>query len=185
MSLSQKINNITGNLYSDEWYTDQETVDLCWQLLEVEPNDIICCPFDSQSSLFVKKAKSLGHEVIYGITDFLKNDTYKFDRLVTNPPFSIKDKVIEQVYKYKKPSVLILPLDSLGGVKRHSMYYKKEPFVYIPTRRISYFDESWNKRPGAAFHSILLGFNFNSTGLLWEFTYIRSEHNQIIEREIS
>jgi hypothetical protein len=181
MSLNQKINNITGNNYSDEWYTDQETVELCWQLLNPEKSDIICCPFDSEQSLFVKKAKSEGHEVIYGITDFLENDSYQYDKLVTNPPFSIKDKVIEQVLKYKKPSILILPLDSLGGVKRHSLYQKSKPFVYVPTRRISYYDQNWNKRPGAAFHSVMLGFNTKLQGLKFEFDYITPSETQTKE----
>jgi hypothetical protein len=186
MALVQRINNITGNLYSDEWYTDQETVDLCWELLKPDPSDIICCPFDSEQSLFVQKAKLQGNPVIYGIADFLENNNYLFDKLMTNPPFSIKDKVIEQVLKYGKPSILILPLDSLGGVKRHELYSKNKPFVYIPTRRISYYDQQWKKRPGAAFHSVILGFNTETTGITWQFEYKPIyRKQQIIEREIS
>ena len=165
------INGVTKNLLSDEWYTDQETVDLCWRLLEAEPGDVICCPFDSEESLFVKKAKSLGHDVIYGIRDFLETENYKFDKLITNPPFSIKDAVIEKVYKYGKPSLLILPIDSLGGVKRHSFYeHNLPPSVFMPTRRISYYDEGWNKRGSANFHSIILRFNMPwIKPLTWEF----------------
>ena len=165
------INGVTKNLLSDEWYTDQETVDLCWLLLGVEHGDVICCPFDSEESLFVKKAKLLGHEVIYGISNFLDSENYKFDKLITNPPFSIKDLVIQKVYEYNKPGLLILPMDSLGGVKRHSLYREySPPAVFMPTRRVSYYDENWNKRGSANFHSIILRFNMPwIKPLTWEF----------------
>jgi hypothetical protein len=168
---SKKLNNITNNTYSDEWYTDQKTVDLCWELLGVKPNEIICCPFDSEDSLFVKKAISNGNPVLYGMNDFVGSTHYVFDKLVTNPPFSIKDSVIQSVYGYGKPAALILPLDSLGGVKRHGMYAKYgEPTVYLPTKRISYFDQTWQKRQGSNFHSVVALFNHSEKpGIIWEF----------------
>ena len=162
-------NNITGNVYSDEWYTDQATVDKCITLLQPRPQSVVMCPFDSDKSLFVKTLKDRGHVVIYNITNFLEVDSYQFDYLMTNPPFSIKDKVIEQVYKYGKPSLLMLPLDSLGGVKRHSMYKEfGAPRVVIPSRRIAYYDENMVKRNGAAFHSIYALFNTGVSGIDWD-----------------
>ena len=153
-------NNLTGIEYSDEWYTDQETVNKAWMLLGVAHGDIIMCPFDTEQSLFVQKAKSQGHEVIFGIRDFLENDSYKFDKLITNPPFSIKDKVIKQIFKYGKPAAVMLPLDILGGVKRHSLYSEYHtPSIFIPTKRIAYYDKTWTKRPAANFHSVIARFN--------------------------
>jgi len=169
MTNQKRQNNITHNTYSDEWYTDQETVDKCIELLNPTSNSTIMCPFDSEHSLFVKSLLELGHNVIYGINDFLTND-YDFDYIVTNPPFSIKDSVIKKVYESKKKSLLILPLDSLGGVKRHSLY--KEfgyPTIYIPTRRISYFDSNWKKREGSNFHSVMMIFNTNQQSqIMWQ-----------------
>lgn len=174
----QKINNITGNFYSDEWYTDQQTVDLCWKLLDIKPSDVICCPFDSEKSLFVQKAKADGNEVIYNIRDYVGSTHYKYDKLVTNPPFSIKDKVIETVYQYGKDAALILPLDILGGVNRHSMYAKNgAPTVYIPTKRISYYDQTWTKKQGSNFHSVVALFNRGSGGVIWEFDTERAFWN--------
>ena len=162
-------NNITRNIYSDEWYTDQKTVDFGLQLLQPERPARIMCPFDSSKSLYVQTLVQGGFNVIYGITDFLENDLYEFDYLITNPPFSVKDQVIEQVYKYGKPSLLMLPLDSLGGVKRASMYAKYGyPFVTIPTRRVAYYDENASLRKGAAFHSVYSLFNVEKSGIQWE-----------------
>lgn len=169
MTNQKIINNITKNYYSDEWYTNQDTVEICLNLLSPSPESTVMCPFDSDKSLFVKTLLSRGHKVIFGVEDYLSNN-YNYDFLVTNPPFSIKDRVIEKVLICGKPSVLVLPLDSIGGVKRHSLYRKYGyPQVYIPTRRISYFDESWNKREGSNFHSVIMIFNHKEESkLLWE-----------------
>ena len=162
-------NNITKNVYSDEWYTDQATVDKAIVLLQPAPNSVVMCPYDTENSLFVKTLKMRGHVVISGIDNFLEEDSYQFDYLITNPPFSIKDKVIEQIYKYKKPSLLILPLDTLGGVKRGQLYEENgAPFVVIPRRRISYYDQEMVKRTGAAFHSIYALFNTDKAGIVWD-----------------
>lgn len=166
--MNEKLNNITGNFYSDEWYTDQKTVNKCIELLDLKGHEVVMCPFDSEHSLFVQTLKKLGHTVIYEIQDFLEAN-YLYDVLVTNPPFSIKDLVIEKVLSSGKKSVLVLPLDSLGGVKRHSLYAKfGYPSIYIPTRRIGYFNSNWEKRDGSNFHSVIMRFNDNKAELMWE-----------------
>jgi hypothetical protein len=166
-----KINNITNNFYSDEWYTDQATVDTCLAILQPTSGSTVMCPFDSEESIFVKTLILQGFKVIFGIEDYLSNTHYEFDYLVTNPPFSIKDLVIEKTYEYGKKSVLILPLDSLGGVKRHELYRKYGyPDIYIPTRRISYYDKNWKKKTGSNFHSVIITFNHGKdiADVVWE-----------------
>jgi hypothetical protein len=158
-------NNVLGNEYSDEWFTGSETVELVNELLK--PSGTILCPFDTEQSYFVKKAKALGN-CIYGIRDFLSSN-YEYDFLMTNPPFSIKTQVIEKVAKSGKPSALVLPLDCLGGVKRHQIYEQYGyPLVYMPTRRISYYSRDWVKQPGSNFFSVILLFNTGKEGLIWE-----------------
>ena len=152
------LNNITNNYYSDEWYTDLETVNKMIELLNPLPNSKIICPFDTEQSIFVKRLKELGHTVIYNIFDFIENDAYDFDYIITNPPFSIKDQVISKCLKSNKRACLVLPIDSLGGVKRHKLYkeYNIKPTIYIPTKRINYYNKNWEKKEGSNFHSIFL-----------------------------
>jgi hypothetical protein len=164
----KKMNNITNSEYSDEWFTGEDTVRLCYAILNAEPGSTVMLPFDSEQSHFVQVGKELGLNVIFGITDFLDSSNYEFDYLVTNPPFSLKDKVIAKVYEYKKPSTLVFPLDTLGGVTRHALFKANGyPEVYIPTRRVNYFDTSWEKKPGSGFHTVIMTFN-RGTGLTWE-----------------
>lgn len=163
------LNGITKNVYSDEWYTSQETVDIAISLLDPIPRSIILCPFDSAHSLFVQTLIAMGHEVIYGINDFVDGSIRHCHYIITNPPFSIKDKVIKRVYEYGVKTVLILPIDALGGVKRHNLYRENGyPSVYVPSRRISYFDEKGTLRKGSSFHSIMMTFNVAESGLKWE-----------------
>jgi len=153
------LNGITKNVYSDEWYTSQDTVNLAIGLLNPKPQSVILCPFDSEHSLFVKTLKEHGHTVLNGMDNFLEAD-YHCDYIITNPPFSIKDKVIQRVYDYGVKSVLIMPIDALGGVKRHQMYSDNEyPLIYMPARRIQYFDESGEIKKGSSFHSIIMTLN--------------------------
>ena len=155
--------------YSDEWYTDQETVDKAIGLLQPKPRSVIICPFDTDKSLFVKTLKEHGHTVLYGMTNFLEVDDYQFDYLITNPPFSLKDEVIAQVYKYGKPSLLMLPLDVMGGIKRRSLYVEHGyPRFVVPSRRIAYYDENLVRRPAANFLSVFAMFNTGKTGIDWD-----------------
>lgn len=84
MKKSKFLNNITNNYYSDEWYTDIETVDKMIELLNPLPNSKILCPFDTEGSNFVVRLKEMGHKVIYGISDFLENSEYEYDYIITN-----------------------------------------------------------------------------------------------------
>lgn len=163
------LNNITGNNYSDEWYTDAETAALAISLLNPPPQSSIMLPFDSERSQFKIQLEENGHTLTYGVTDWLESE-YQYDYLITNPPFSMKDAVIEKVLKDGRKSTLILPLDAIGGVKRHGLFKEYGyPHVYIPTRRIAYFDEQRVKRNGASFHSVIMTFNSSKSGnVSWE-----------------
>lgn len=158
-----KINNITKNYYSDEWFTSRETVEFMYRLLNInseerERNTItIMCPYDSKDSEFVKYGLDRGYKVIYGIQDFLEKD-YDYDYLITNPPFSIKDDVIEKCIKDGKRSCLVLPISSLSGVRRHSIFKENDIKlnVFIPTRRVNYFNLDGTKKKESNFESIFM-----------------------------
>ena len=162
------LNNVTGNQKTDEWYTSPETVKICLELLAPTVGSTICCPFDTKDSWFVKLLQERGHKVIYGINDWLEND-YEYDFAVTNPPFSIKDKVILKAFQSGKPTVLVLPIDSLSGVRRHEMYKTYGyPTIYIPTRRVNYVDGTGKNRKSTHFTSIFIKLNSGRTDLIWE-----------------
>ena len=155
---------------TDEWYTETETVKKCYQLLNPKPGSVILCPFDTEKSEFVKIGQSMGHTIIFGINDFIEGDLYRCDYICTNPPFSLKDKVIEKCFEYGVETMLVMPLDVMGGIKRRKLYQRYGfPRIWMPIRRIAYFDSNWVRRPASNFHSILLHLNHGrESEIMWE-----------------
>jgi len=163
------ISGITKNLKNDEWYTTEETVALMYKLLNPVKGSRLICPFDTDASNFVKYGEAHKYEILYNMQDWLIND-YEYDYLITNPPYSIKDLVIEKCLQSGKPSALVLPIDSLSGKKRHSLYKQYGyPTVYIPTRRINYISKDGLTTRSNHFVSIILIFN-DALGqrVIWE-----------------
>ena len=153
---------------TDEWYTPIEVVEKAYQLLNVKYKSLVLCPFDTEKSNFVLWGQSLNNSVQYGIKDYLENN-YHYDYLLTNPPFSIKDQVIEKVLKQGKPAALVLPLDTLGGVKRHKLWKQfGYPSVYIPSRRIRFIDGTGQNRNKVSFHCVIMLLNVGKSEIIWQ-----------------
>jgi len=163
------ISGITKHLKNDEWMTSQETVSLMYSLLDPKPGSKILCPFDTEQSNFVKYGLNNNYSMVYGITDYLVDD-YEHDYLITNPPFSLKDKIIEKIFRSGKPSALVLPIDALGGKRRHELYREfGYPTIYIPTKRINYVSPNGEQTKNNHFHSIILLFNDpKGQRVIWE-----------------
>ena len=117
-----------GYLQSDkennELYTPLYAVD---PILKYIPKDkIIWCPFDEEWSAFYRRLKEEGYNVVRSPLkdgqDFFTYEPNKWDMIVSNPPFSSKDKVLERLYSFKKPFAILLPLNSLQGKTRFKFF---------------------------------------------------------------
>lgn len=155
MSYNGRKNHLTGNVLSDEWYTPKYIVDKCFDICNYK-NKTIICPFDTQNSLFVQRLSSENEHLIYGINNFLEV-TYDYDLLVTNPPFSIKEKVFKKCLDDGKEFVLVLPETFIFSVgfynllEEYEFHYK----LYTPKQRVYFIDENGNQnRPN--FHTVII-----------------------------
>ncbi len=124
----------------DEWYTPVYGV---LPIIKFIPkNKIIWCPFDTKDSNYVKELIKSGYSVKYSHKNEGKNffnyQPKKWDILVSNPPFSIKDKVLERAYALGKPFALLLPLSALEGVFRTKLYMNYGLELLKFNRRISF-----------------------------------------------
>lgn len=54
--------------------------------------------------------------------DFFEYEPDEYDVIVSNPPFSIKDKILERLYELNKPFAVLLPTNSLQGKKRYELF---------------------------------------------------------------
>ena len=154
----------------DEWMTPLHIAELCYDLLNAKAGQTVINPFDKVESTFVKVAINNGLNSINGITDYLETDNYQYDLLATNPPYSIKDKIIQKVLQYGKPAALIMPADALGGKRRHELYKQYGyPSIYVPTARIGYSNGYGERiKTGVSFQSLIYLYNIGQSKVIWE-----------------
>tara|TARA_B100001094_G_C18001245_1_gene705301 strand:+ start:328 stop:822 length:495 start_codon:yes stop_codon:yes gene_type:complete len=70
--------------------------------------------------------------------DFLTDNFDDYDIIITNPPYSKKDKFIERCYKIGKPFALLLPVSSLQGQKRGEMFSENGIEILTLNKRIDF-----------------------------------------------
>ena len=97
-----------------------------------------------------------GYDVVgFPQCDFLKpeleNVVHGFDVIITNPPYSIKDKFLERAFKIGKPFAFLLPTKALGEQKRGEMFRKYGIQMIVPNERINF--EIPSKKKSAWFHT--------------------------------
>jgi len=102
--------------------------------------------------------------------DFLTSiPNFHFDAIVTNPPYSLKDKFIEKAFSYGKPLALLLSLTVLEGKRRQQIYKKYKIQLIIPDKRIDFISpNNKNHRPWFATFWLTYGLNLPSDILFVE-----------------
>lgn len=102
-----------------------------------------CCGKGNMVDAFKNKGyKVIGSDIE---EDFLNTSGLECDVIVTNPPYSLKDKFIETCYNFNKPWAMLLPLTALEGLKRHNLYRKNGIEVILFDRRIKFETPSGKK----------------------------------------
>jgi len=122
-----------GKNHSDELYTPEIAFDL---LKKYIPKDKTIFECAVGTGKLAKQMTSNGYNVISS-NDFF-NEFPNYDILITNPPYSIKDKFLEEAYKRGKPFAILLPITALEGIKRQKMYKKYGIKILFPTKRIDF-----------------------------------------------
>lgn len=106
-------------------------------------NKIIWCPFSEEWSMFYRRLIEEGYRVVRSSLsegqNFFEYEPEKFDLIVDNPPFSLKDKVLERLYSFNKPFAILLPLNSLQGKTRYK-YFKQGIQLLSFDARVCYHD---------------------------------------------
>lgn len=127
----------------------------------IDKNMRIWCPFDEEDSSFVKVFKENGYNVFYSHInlgqDFFNYEPQEsYDIIISNPPFSVKDKVLKRLYILNKPYAMLLPIPALQGQKRFP--YIKDCEALIFDKRINYYKNKETKevQKGISFGSFYL-----------------------------
>ena len=115
----------------------------------------------------------IGTDVLTG-QDFLTYQPEKFDCIITNPPFSIKQKFIERCYQLNKPFALLLPLTTFETAKRQELFKKYGLEVIFFDKRIN-FETPSGKGSGSWFATMWLSWKLN---IGKEMTFVKLSQRQ-------
>ena len=105
------------------------------------------CPFDKEESNFVKVLSEKGFDVTFSHietgTDFFEiNNLNEFDAVVSNPPFSKRQKILEKLFEANVPFAMIMNFNGLFDSKSRWRLFKNNDFeLLIPLGRIHFFNE--------------------------------------------
>ena len=140
-----------NNRSSDETLTLKYAVEPIVKYLKKKGYERIICPFSLYHSKYVEVLQENGFVVLYndGTLDFFdltkeQLEEWKIDCIVDNPPYSIKDKVINKLYDLEIPFAILLPQNSLQGKGRTSLYIKHGLEYLGFDSRICFYTKSKN-----------------------------------------
>ena len=124
---------------SDDFYTPNNAIKHILPYLNKEWKIWECCSGTGNIVKFLKEngINIFGTDIRDG-EDFLTSNREDFDCIITNPPFSLKDKFLKRCFEYEKPFAMLLPLTALEGKFRQSLYKKYGVQVILFNKRVNY-----------------------------------------------
>lgn len=129
---------------TDEWFTLESSVWLIVPYLRANGYQKILCPFDKEDSAFVKVLEDCGFEVTHNHIDegsdfFDFEDFEKFDAVVSNPPFSKRQKILEKLFEVGIPFALIMNFNGLFDSKSRWELFRRNRFeLLVPQGRMKF-----------------------------------------------
>lgn len=93
----------------------------------ISKEKVVWCPFDEEWSAFYQVFKENGYKVIRsslaeGQNFFEYEPKEEYDIIISNPPFSKKDKVLKRLDELGKAFAVLLPMNSLQGQTRFNVF---------------------------------------------------------------
>ena len=144
--MKQAMINYIKNEKNDELYTPREAIIPILKYLDKDKIYWECTDFGDSN--IRKVLAENGFKVIATRKeefDFLKDDPlFKFDVIITNPPYRLKNKFIKRCYELNKPFMLLLPLTALEGKERGKLYRQNGIELIVLDKRINFMKEKNN-----------------------------------------
>lgn len=146
----------------------------------LEAGTVVWCPFDTAESEFVKVLSSHGFHVIYGHIrtgqDFFQAEVPDCDYIVSNPPYSLKGRVIRRLYEIGRPFAMLVNFQGIFDSKeRFRMFHDKRVEMLWLSPRVEYIGEG-NHAKRAPFQSGYLCSGICKNQL--EFAYMADQQKE-------
>lgn len=147
-----KMDKVAGS-GNDEFYTPMYAIEPLLPYLKPESN--IWCPFDTEDSLFVKRLRDEGHTVfathIDSGVDFFDIPAEKLKRadyVISNPPYSLKQKVFARLFEVGVPFAMLVGVVGLfESQARFEMFRDNKFEIMYLNRRVSYYKDYADEKP--------------------------------------
>lgn len=118
-------------------------------LLVYIPKDWVIWECAAGAGRLAKEMKVQGYDVaasdIQAGVDFLSYEWSYYNCIITNPPYSLKDKFLQRCYDLGKPFALLLPLTALGSQKRQKLFREHGIQIIMLGKRVN-FDTGTGKK---------------------------------------
>ena len=140
----------------DEYFTPSYAVYPIMKRLQ--PGTAIWCPFDTKDSEYVKVFSRNGFRVIYGHIqtgqDFFQTDVPDCDYIISNPPYSLKNQVLERLYSIGKPFAMLINFQGIFDSRQRFQMFKEHRVEMLwLSPRVAYLTERGLLRQGVPFQS--------------------------------
>lgn len=140
--MSEFISRTMSKAETDEWISP------CSSIYPILPHitnfKTIWCPFDFEDSAFVRVLKENGHDVLYSHIetgqDFFNYVPEKeYDAIISNPPYSKRNEVLERCYLLNKPFMLLMNYSGLfDNRKRFNLFRDNGVELFILRGRTAF-----------------------------------------------
>ena len=132
-----------NNIHSDECYTPFEAIEPILEYLNKSKVYYECSSWISSN--IIDYLRDNWYNIISSWDrDFLEDDIPEWiDIILTNPPYSKKDKFIERCYELGYPFALLLPVSSIQWKKRGELFSKYWIEIGVLNKRID-FTNKWS-----------------------------------------
>lgn len=131
---------------SDEWFTPESAIEPIMPYLQKFKT--IWCPFDyygsEMQSNFVKVLARHNHNVVFGHIDYGKDffeyvPDMKIDAILSNPPYSLRNKVFKRLYDLDIPFGMLMNYAGLFDNKeRYNLFKTKGVQLFILNGRTNF-----------------------------------------------
>lgn len=138
MGIIDVLKVVGRNEESDECYTPVEQIKPLLNYLDKDKTYYE--PTSGISSNIVQAFTDNGYKMerSNGKDFFTCNSDDVYDGIITNPPYSKKDKFIRHCYKLEKPFALLLPVSSFQGVRRGALFSKYGMSALVYNHRVDF-----------------------------------------------
>lgn len=147
-------------------------------ILKYIPKDfIVWCPFDLETSEFVKQIRANGNKVIAthiinGQDFYTYEPKEKWDCIISNPPFTNKRKIFERALSFNKPFALIMSNTWLNDSAPKQIFKEKDLQLLMFEERMK-FKNDGKVNNKITFSSSYYCYNFLPKQIIMESLFCR------------